>query len=83
MFFAVYFSANRLTTRLLPQIHWDRPMGLPLGSRRLNPLGFMPFANLGELVVLPDLKVEHHPWRKPAGIRTVGEYVRIRNTRSY
>jgi hypothetical protein len=40
MFFAVYFWPNRLTTRLLPEIHWDRPAGLPAGSRRLNPLGF-------------------------------------------
>lgn len=82
MFFAVYFWPNRLTTRLLPEIHWVRPPGLPTGYRRLNPLGFLPFTNLGERVVLPDLVVEHHPWSEHRGIRGFGDYAKIASSQT-
>lgn len=81
MFFAVYFWPNHLITRLLPEVHWARPAGLPVGYRRLNPLGFLPFTNLGEWTVLPDLVVEHHPWLERRGIRAFGDYTKIKSAK--
>jgi hypothetical protein len=78
-FFAIYFWPNQLTYRMR-NVPWEKPVVQLSGYRRLDPPGFMPFKNLGEIAVLPDIEVKFVPFIR-AGIRAVAAGAKISRSR--
>jgi hypothetical protein len=64
-------NPNRLTVTLAP-FPWDRVVQTRAGYRRLDPIGYAPFGSLGEVIVLPDLRVLQTPYRLERYIEPLG-----------
>jgi hypothetical protein len=54
-------NPNRLTVKLAT-VPWQNVSLILPGYRKLSPVGYSPFGNLGEWVVLPDFEVLHVPY---------------------
>jgi hypothetical protein len=61
-------NPNKLTVTLAP-VAWEKVAHIRAGYRQLDPIGYSPFGNLGELVVIPDFEVRHVPYH-------LGSYVK-------
>ena len=61
-------NPNKLTVTLAP-VAWGKGVQIRAGYRQLDPIGYSPFGNLGELVVIPDFEVRHVPYH-------LGSYVK-------
>jgi len=64
-------NPNRLTVKLAPVL-WENLGHMRAGYRQLNPLGYLPFRNLGEGVVIPDFEVQHVPYHLERYIQPLG-----------
>jgi hypothetical protein len=65
-------NPNRLTVKLAP-VSWENVGHTRAGYRQLDPLlGYSPFGNFGEWVVVPDFEVRHVPYHLGSYIQQLG-----------
>lgn len=64
-------NPNRLTVKLAP-VPWEKVGHIRAGYRQLEPVGYSPFGNLGEQVVIPDFEVRHVSYRLGRSIEPLG-----------
>jgi hypothetical protein len=64
-------NPNRLTVKLAP-VPWENVGHIRAGYRQLSPIGYAPFGNLGEWVVIPDFEVRHVPYHLERYIQPLG-----------